>query len=160
MTSKDILNYIEKEGVDKLYKKVEKCFLIIDDWSDILIQGDLLDENELALIIDQSTGVYGKLCVIVNALESYKERKEYNGEAQFLRKCEKVRTQDASQAKCESRASVSDIRDYLGDFKGYLLAAQQNIVSAQSRLKRLTVEKGARGIDFTGEVPVGESSGK
>jgi hypothetical protein len=49
---------------------------------------------------------------------------------------------------------VSDIREHLANYRAYLLAAQQNIVSAQSRLKRLTVEKGAKGVDFTGQMPI------
>jgi len=152
MTSKQIYDLLESGKVSELYKICKKSFEWIDDWADMMIEGDILDENELAFMLDKSTAIYSKLSPIVNALESYKERKEYNGEAQFLRKIEKIRTQDASQAKCESRASVSDIRDYLGDFKGYLDAAQQNIVSAQSRLKRLIALGSAKGIAHYGEV--------
>ena len=154
MTSKEVIQYIEKEGIDKLYKKYLKCFELIDRWSDIFIEGDLLNENELALALDQSTGIFAKLCSVVNALEAYKERREYDAEAKFYNTLDKVRTQDTSIAKANARASVSDIREYIADFKSYLTAAQQNITTSQSRLKRLTVEKGAKGVDFTGETPI------
>lgn len=154
MTSKDILNYIEKEGMDKLYKKMENCFKIIDSWSEIFIGGNLLDENELAHSLDQSTGIFAKLCPIVNALDSYMERILNNEESKYYQSQEKVRTQDTSIGKAQARAKVSDIRDYLSDFRSYLSAAQQNIVSAQSRLKRLVVESHAKGVAAHGEVPI------
>ena len=38
MTSKEIYNYLQSEkGIKGLYKKFEKCFEIIDNWSDIYI---------------------------------------------------------------------------------------------------------------------------
>jgi len=160
MTSKEVIQYIEKEGIDKLYKKYLKCFELIDQWSDTFIEGDLLNENELALVLDQSTGIFAKLCSVVNALEAYKDRQEYNAEAKFYNTLDKVRTQDISIAKANARVSISDIREYIADFKSYWIAAQQNITTAQSRLKRLTVEKGAKGVDFTGETPIEEQEKK
>jgi len=157
MTSKEIFTYLQSEkGIKDLYKKFNKCFKLIDEWSDIFIQGDLLDENQLAHALDQSTGVFSKLCPVVNALESYMERILYNEEHKFYKSQEKIRTQDTSQAKALARATVSDIRDYLADFKSYLLASQQNIVSAQSRLKRLVVEAGSKHVASHGETPVEE----
>ena len=157
MTSKEIYELLQSEkGIKDLYKKYEKCFEIIDNWSDIYISGDLLDENQLAYSLDQSTGIFAKLCPVVNALESYMERILNNEETAYYSKQEKVRTQDTSQAKALARSKVSDIRDYLSDFKSYLLASQQNIVSAQSRLKRLVAEGSAKGIAHYGEVPVND----
>ena len=34
MTSKEVIQFIQTDGVDKLYKKFENCFQIIDKWSD------------------------------------------------------------------------------------------------------------------------------
>lgn len=153
MTSKEIYEYLQSDkGIAELYKKTEKCFAIIDNWSETFITGDLLDENQLSHALDQSTGVYAKLCPIVNALESYMERILNNEESKFYQSQEKVRTQDTSQAKALARSKVSDVRDYIADFRSYLLAAQQNIVSAQSRLKRLVAEGSAKGIAHYGEV--------
>ena len=154
MTSKEIRNYIEVDGIEKLYKKFVTAFTWIDEWADKMITGDVLDENELAFMIDRATGIYSKLCPVVNALESYQERKLHNAESIYYSKLEKVRTQDTAIAKATARSEVSDIRDYVGDFKSYLIASQQMIVSAQSRIKRLVVEKGAKGVGYTGEVPV------
>jgi hypothetical protein len=154
MVSKEIYEYLANNKIDQLYKIFKPCFDIIDKWGETFIRGNLLDENELAFALDQATGVFSKLCPIVNALDSYMERILNNEESKYYQSLEKVRTQDTSIGKAQARAKVSDVRDYLSDFKSYLLAAQQNIVSAQSRLKRLTVEKGAKYIDRTGEVPV------
>jgi len=152
MVSKEIYELIQQNKVSDLYKKFIKYFEWIDEWADKMIDGDLLDENELTYMLDKSTAIFAKLCVIVNALESYVERELYNEESKFYKELDRVRTQDTSQAKAHARASVSDLRDYLADFKSYLQASQQNITTAQSRLKRLTVEKGARGVDFTGDI--------
>jgi len=157
MTSKEIYNYLQQNKVDQLYKIFAKSFAWIDEWSEKMLTGDLLDENELAYMLDKSTAIYAKLCSVVNALESYMERVLNNEESKFYQAQEKVRTQDTSQAKALARSKVSDVRDYLADFKSYFLASQQMIVSAQSRLKRLTIDKGARGIDYTGEIPVEET---
>jgi len=36
MTSKDITNYVEVEGLDKLLAKFINCQVMLDKWSDIL----------------------------------------------------------------------------------------------------------------------------
>jgi len=151
MTSKDIERYVEVEGLDKLLVKFVNCYTMLDKWSDTFIKGDLLNEFELSLALDQSTGCFAKLVIAVNGLEAYMERKLYNVESKHYKSLENVRTQDTSVAKANARDSISDIREHLANYRAYMMAAQQNIVSAQSRLKRLTTEKGARGVDNTGE---------
>lgn len=154
MTSREVYDYIKNDKVSELYKVFTKSFGWIDQWSDKMISGDLLDENELAYMLDKSTGIFSKLCPVVGALESYIERVINNEESSYYNKQEKVKSVDPSIAKSNSRAKVSDVRDYLADFNGYLTASQQMICSSQSRLKRLTVEKGAKGVDWSGERPV------
>jgi hypothetical protein len=151
MTSKEIYAYLETEGIKKLYDKYINIFNMIDKWEETFLRGNLLDEYELALVVDQATGCFGKLSHAVNALESYFERKLSNTESKHYRSLESVKAQDTSVAKSFSRDAVSDIRDYVGDFKSYLDTSAQMIVSAQSRMKRLSVEKGGRGVDFTGD---------
>jgi hypothetical protein len=151
MTSREVYQFLETQSVKALYDKYINVFNMIDKWEEIFIRGDLLNEYELSLVVDQATGCYGKLSHAVNALESYFERKINNTESKHYKSLEAVRSQDTSVAKSFARDSVSDIRDYVGDFKSYLDTAQQMIVSAQSRMKRLSVEKGGRGVDFTGE---------
>lgn len=155
MTSKDIYNYIKNDNIKELYKIFKISFDWTDKWADTLIHGDVLDENELAFMIDKSTGIYAKLSPVVNALESYVDRILYNEESKAYSEMEKVRTQDTSIAKASARAKACDVKDYLGDFKGYMVAVNQMICSAQSRIKRLVVEKGARGVSYSGEAPVG-----
>jgi len=157
MTSKEIYEYLQQNKVDKLYKIFAKSFTWIDEWSEKMLLGDLLDENELAYMLDKSTAIYAKLCSVVNALESYMERVLNNEESKYYKALDKIRTQDTSVSKANARAKVSDVRDYLADFKSYFLASQQMIVSAQSRLKRLVVEKGAKNVAYHGETPVEET---
>jgi len=151
MTSKEIYEYVANNNVKELYKKFITAFGWIDEWSDKLINSDLLNEYELSFMLDKSTGIYSKLSPVVSALESYVERVINNEEAHYYNSQEKVKSVDPSVAKANARAKASDLRDYLADFKGYFIASQQMICSAQSRLKRLTIEKGAKGIDFTGD---------
>jgi len=154
MVSNEVIQFIIDKKVAQLYKKFEKSFNIIDEWADTFIDGNLLCEQELAYCLDQSTGIYSKLSPVVNALESYMARLEYNKEAEGYKSTEKLNAPAVSLAKAEARAFVSDVRTYLGDFRGYFEGAKQNICSAQSRLKRLVVEKGAMKAGYTGEVPV------
>ena len=151
MTSKEVYNYLEQNKVDQLYKIFSKSFSWIDEWSEKMLVGDILNEQELAFMLDKSTAIYSKLCSVVNALESYMERVLNNEESKYYQAQEKVRTQDTSQAKALARSKVSDVRDYLADFKSYFLASQQMIVSAQSRLKRLVALGSAKGVAFYGE---------
>lgn len=154
MVSKEIYDLIQQNNVKELYKKFIKAFEFIDEWSDKLIEGDLLDENELAYILDRATGVYAKLSPVVSALESYFERILNNEEASYYNAQEKIKSADPAVAKANARAKASDLRDYLADFRGYFIASQQMICSAQSRLKRLNVEGGAKGVGFYGEKPI------
>lgn len=154
MVSKEVVHYIEVEGIEKLYKKMEKCFLLVDEMSDRLIQGDLLNELELAQFMDRATGIYAKLQPIVGALEAYKENSEFNAEVKGYGELEKVRTQDNSIVKSKARASVNELRTYYSDFNNYAISAEKIIVMCQSRLKRLVVEGGARGVYRTGETEV------
>jgi hypothetical protein len=103
MTSKDIMNYVEVEGLDKLLQKFILCQNMLDKWSDTFIQGDLLNEFELSLALDQSTGCFSKLVVVVNGLEAYMERKLYNVESKHYKSLENVRAQDTSVAKSNAR---------------------------------------------------------
>jgi len=151
MTSKEVYQFLETQSVGELYKKYVNVFNMIDKWEEIFIRGDLLNEYELALVVDQATGCFGKLSHVLNGLESYYERRINNTESKHYKALDAIRSQDTSVAKAFARDSVSDIRDYVGDFKGYLDTSAQMIVSAQSRMKRLTVEKGGKGVDFTGE---------
>lgn len=158
MTSLEIKNYLNENDIKNLYKKFVKCFEILDEWEEQLIEGDLLDEYNLKKCGEQATGIYGKLSVVTNALESYKERIERNTEAEHYRKIEKVKTIDTSVAKAEARNAINDLREYFGDFKAYLDTAEKIMYFSQSRLKRETVIKTGKGIDYNGEVPVNNNN--
>ena len=159
MTSLEIYQILETKRTAELYTKFERVFEWVDKQSDELIAGDLLDEQQLAFMLDKATGCYSKLTPVVNALESYVERKLANVESAFYKTLENTRTQDTAVAKSNARDAISNVRDYLGDFKAYQIASSQMICSAQSRLKRLTVEKGARGVGYTGETPIDNDEG-
>ena len=159
MTSKDILIYLSSNEIDKLYKKLESAFILVDNWAEKLTTGDLLNEYELALLIDQSTGVYAKLAPICGALEAIMSETEYNTEIKEYSTISqanegKVKTSDNPIVKAKARASVNDLRRYFSDFNSYAISAEKMILSGQSRLKRLTVEAGGRGVGFTGERPI------
>lgn len=150
MTSKDVKNYIETEGMDKLYKKFEKYFAEVDTWSERFAGGDLLNEYELSHALDRLTGVYMRFHIIASAIDSYKTNKELAFIEKAFKEAEKKPV--VAQIKESARASTKELRTYRGDFLNYSANAEKAIGTCQSRMKRLTVEKGAKGVDFTGDV--------
>lgn len=156
MVTRDVNKLIQEgeKGVEKLYSIHIKYFELVDTWADRLTEGDILDEYELSQCMEQLTGALMKLGTVAGALEALKEEMEHNKEVKEFGALEKVKTQDTSIVKAMARDYVSKIRKWATDFRNYFYSAQSAVVTAQSRLKRLTVEKGAKKVDFTGETPV------
>ena len=158
MTSRDVNKLIKdgEKGVSELYKIHMKYFNLVDEWAERLTNGDLLDEYEIAQGMERLTGCLMKLGTVAGALEALKEEKEHDAEVKEYGKLEKIRAQDTAVVKAQARDSVSKIRKWATDFRNYFYSAQSGVVTCQSRLKRLTVEKGAKKVDRTGETPVDE----
>lgn len=154
MISKDVKRYIDENKIEDLYKLFIKVFDLIDTWAERFTQGDLLTEYELAHSMDVLSGCYGKLNSVAGALESILAESEHNVEVTEYNKLgDKCRTQDGSIVRAKARHSVADLRRFHSDFSRYCQSASILTVTAQSRLKRLTVEKTAKRLDHTGEVP-------
>lgn len=155
MTSRDINKLVKEgdEGVAELYKLHIKYFDIVDEWSERLTNGDLLDEYEIAQCMERLTGCLMKLGTVAGALEAIKEEMEQGVRVKGYGKFEKLRIQDVDLVKAEARDHISKIRKWHADFKSYYWSAEKGVTTAQSRLKRLTVEKGAKRVDRTGETP-------
>jgi len=149
MTSKDVINYLKVEGIDKLYKKFQNYFLEVDKWSERFSTGDLLNEYELSQALDRLTGIYMKFHIIAEAIDAHKTNIELNYSVNAF-KNNKTKI-NVSQIDKEARESTGDYRIYRGDFLNYSEACEKAILTCQARMKRLTIEKGARGIDFTGD---------
>ncbi len=156
MTTRDVHKLIKEgeKGVEQLYKLHMKYFDLIDHHSEILTNGDLLDENEIANCMEQLTGCLMKLGTIAGALEALLAEKEHGEEVKGYKSYEKLKAHEVSVVKAKARDSVSKIRKWANDFRSYFYSAQSGVITAQSRLKRLTVQKGAKGVDRTGEVPI------
>jgi len=155
MTSAKIKEILqEKNGKVKLYALCKKHFDLVDQWEERLTAGDLLNEYELAQCMERLTGCMMKFGPISGALESQKEFILQNQLVVEQAKFEdKFRTQDNDIAKARARKTAEELGDIATDFRHYFYASQSAVVMAQSRLKRLSVEKSAKGVDFTGEVP-------
>lgn len=152
MVSKDVRDYIDNNGIDKLYKSCESRFAKVDYWSDQFVCGDLMDEYQLSKALDELTGCYIRFHIIASALESYKSNKELDYKVTGYKKAESDgKKATVSQIEQEARQHSADLRTYRGDFLGYAEACEKGIITIQARLKRLTIEKGAKGIDFTGD---------
>ena len=156
MQIKEIKKYIDSNGIEKLYKKFEAKFTIVDEWNEKFVVGDLLNEQELSYALQQLTGIYGMFSIIGEAINSYKVNEELAFIEKAFRDAEKK--PNVSQIKESARASTKELREYRSDFLNYAQSAEKSIGSVQSRLKRLTTEKGARGIDFTGEIKNAEKA--
>jgi hypothetical protein len=151
MTSAEIKRMYENDEVDKLYKNCVKYFDLIDQWADRLIDGDLLDENELKYAQQQMNGCQTKLNPIAGAFEALLVEYENNYIVEEENKIEKIRIQDQNHCKALARKKSSDIRRYASDFSRYVQSAQNTVVTIQSLLKRLAVEKSNKEVGFTGE---------
>ena len=156
MLSRHVNEMIKKgdKGVEELYKSHIKYFNLVDQWAETLTDGDLLDEFELSQCMERLTGCLMKLGSTAGALEAIKEEMEQNSRVKGFSKFEKLRAQDVDFVKAQARDDVSKIRKYATDFRNYFYSAQSSVTTAQSRLKRLTVQKSAKGIDRTGEIPL------
>lgn len=160
MTSAEVFKHYKAGTVGEMYKTFLKVFELIDKWADTFTNSNLLDENELALSMDQLSGCYAKLNPVAGALEAIMAETEHDSEVkEYNALGEKVRIQDCSIVRAKARHSVADLRRYKEDFSRYCWSANTMITTAQSRLKRLTVEKGAKGVGYTGETPV-QGTGK
>ena len=150
MTSKEVYGYLTSEGMDKLYKKFEKYFAEVDTWSERFATGDLLNEYELSQALDRLTGIYMRFHIIAEAIDSFKTNKEldYKVKAFHVEGKKPI----ISQIEEEAREATKDLRTYRGDFLNYSESAEKGILTCQARLKRLSVESSARGIDFKGEL--------
>lgn len=156
MVCRDVNRLIKEgeKGVEKLYALHLKYFDLVDKWAEKLTDGDILDEYELSQAMEQLTGALMKLGTVAGALEALKEEMEHDSEVKQYAKLEKIRTQDTAVVKANARNDIGKIRKWATDFRNYFYSAQSAVVTSQSRLKRLTVEKGAKKVDYTGERPV------
>ena len=101
--------------------------------------------------MQQLSGVYAKFNSIAGAFDSLTVEYENNYYLQEEKTFEKIRIQDRDHCKAHARAKVSDLRNYASDFSRYCFSANTMIVTCQSRLKRLSVESGIKGVDFKGD---------
>jgi hypothetical protein len=153
MTSKDVINYLNVEGMDKLYKKFEKYFLEVDTWADRFATGDLLNEYELSQALDRMTGIFIRFHIIAEAIDSYKTNQELSYKVKAFKEAEaKDKKPTISQIEEEARASTKELRTYRSDFLSYSEGCEKAIITCQARIKRLTIESGAKGINFTGDM--------
>jgi len=153
MNSKYVKNMYENKEIDKLYKEYQKYFDLIDTWADKFIDGDLLSEYDLKYAQQQLNGCQTKLNPIAGALEALLVEYENNYIIKEESKIEKLRVQDQNSCKAIARSKASDLRRYASDFTRYVYSAQNAVITVQSLLKRQTIEKANKEVDYTGEVP-------
>ncbi len=158
MTSSEVKHLYDSGNIDQLYAKCKKYFDLIDSWADRMIDGDILNELELSQCMEQVNGCQTKLNSIAGAFEAMSEEYEYNYQIQEEANFPTLRIQDQNSCKAKARGKAGDLKRYASDFTRYSYSAQNTVTVAQSRLKRLTVEKGNKGIAYTGETPVTGSS--
>lgn len=162
MTSAEVKKYYDEGKINDLYKINEKYFALVDKWADQMIAGNILTEYELSQAMEQLNGCQCKLNPIAGALEAMVEEYESNYQIEEESKLESLRVQDQNSCKAKARGKAGDLKRYASDFTRYSYSCQNSVTVAQSRLKRLTIEKGNRGVDFTGDIANAQpdSSGK
>lgn len=151
MTSKEVKKMYENKEIEKLYKECTKYFNLIDSWADKFIGGDLLSEYDLKYAQQQLNACQTKLNPIAGALEALLIEYENNYMLKEEKTFDKIRIQDKDHCKAFGRFEASDLRRYASDFTRYVYSAQSAVITVQSLLKRQSIEKGNKGIDFTGE---------
>ena len=153
MTSKEVYGYLKVEGIEKLYKRFEKYFQEVDIWSERFATGDLLTEYELSHALDRLTGIYQRFHIISEAIDSIKTNEELDYKVKAYKEAEESgKKATISQIEELARGSTKELRTYRTDFQSYSDAAEKGIITCQARLKRQSVESGAKGIDFKGDV--------
>jgi len=152
MTSAEVKRYYDEGKMDALYKINEKYFTLVDKWADQMVAGNILTEYELNQLMEQLNACQTKLNPIAGALEAMVEEYEANYQIEEESKLESLRVQDQNSCKAKARGRTGDLKRCASDFTRYSYSCQNSVTVAQSRLKRLTVEKGNKNIDFTGEV--------
>lgn len=162
MTSREINDLVKEgdKGIKELYKIHSRYFNLVDTWSDRLTNGDLLNEFEISECMERLTGCMMKFGVVAGALEAIKEAIEQDTRVEGFAKAEKLNAPTVDVIKAKARVAINGIRKNCSDFRNYFYAAQSGVTTAQSRLKRLTVTKGAKGIAYSGEQPVEETTEK
>ena len=151
MTSHEVKKIYEEKKISELYKNCKKYFDLIDKWADKFIDGDLLTEYDLKYAQQQLNGCQTKLNPIAGALEAMVVEYENSYILKEEEKFANVRVQDKDHCKAFARKNVSDLRRYASDFTRYVNSAQNSVVTVQSLLKRMTIEKGNKNIDTTGD---------
>jgi len=151
MTSAEVKKMYDDGKIEQLFKDYKKYFDLIDSWAMKMIDGDLMSEYDLKYAMQQINGCQTKLNTIAGALESMIIEYENDYYLQEEKKFKNLRIQDKDHCKAVARKKVSDIRRYASDFSRYVNSAQNAVVTAQSLLKRQTIEKSNKGIDFTGD---------
>lgn len=154
MVSKEIKQLYDDGKIEQLYKKCEPCFALIDKWADQLIAGNILNEYELNQCMEQVNGCQTKLNPIAGCFEAMYEEYVSNYQIEEESKLENLRVQDQNSCKAKARGRAGDLARYASDFTRYSYSAQSIVTTAQSRLKRLTVEKSNKGIDYTGDTSI------
>src|SRR6185295_15062414 len=154
MRSKEIKELYDAGKIEEIYKSHLKYFQIIDDWAEKMTAGNILNEYELSLCMEQCNGCQSKLNPIAGCLEAMAEEYSYNYQIKEEAAFPTLRVQDQNSCKAKARSKAGDLARFASDFTRYSYSAQQTVVVAQSRLKRLTVEKSNKAVDFTGEVPL------
>lgn len=158
MTSKDVKKLYDEGKIDQLYKDYMKYFNIIDKWAETMINGNLLDEFELSQCMEQCNGCQTKVNIVAGALEALVVEYENDYFLTEEKTFTNVRVQDKDHCKAHARKEVGDLKRYASDFTRYSFSAQNTVTVAQSRLKRLSVEKGNKGVDATGDVNQNQQS--
>lgn len=153
MLSHEVKKLYEDGNIQQLYKHSEKYFQTIDEWADKFHNAGLLSEYDLKYAQQQMNGAQTKLNPIAGALESLVIEYENNYILKEEEKFPSLRVQDQNHCKAVGRSKVSDLRRYASDFTRYVFSAQNAVVTVQSLLKRQTVEKANKEIDYTGETP-------
>lgn len=153
MTSKEVYNYLKVEGIEKLYKRFDKYFIEVDKWSERFATGDLLNELELSQALDRLTGIYQRFHIISEAIDAIKTNEELDFKVKAYKEAEDSgKKATVSQIEELARQSTKELRTYRTDFQSYADAAEKGIITSQARLKRLSVESAAKGVDFKGDV--------
>lgn len=154
MLSKEVKELYENNKIDEIYKQHKKYFDLIDEWSDKFVNAGLLTEYDLKYAQQVLNGCQTKLNSVAGALEALLIEYENNYIVKEETKFETLRVQDQNSCKAKARKDVSDLRRYASDFTRYVNSAQNSVVTVQSLLKRQTIEKANKEVDYTGEIPI------
>ncbi len=134
-----------ESGLEEILTEYQPCFDTIDELMGYLKQDILNGEKELLSAQTTLTGLYGSLITIFKIAQAYKISEEAKQFVLLNEDYEKnnpgIKSLSAAKLDKLTAIKIANWRTLRNIFEGYILAAEKAIITCQSNLKSLKMER-------------------